>query len=248
LRVLRMRYTESHPDVQDTKRLLELAQAEAAQTSGVEGGPGAGRTKIVGRNANPVHERLRAQIGEEDAKIAALETRLERNNTEVTRWEDRVKSIPTVGAELARLTRDYDVIKRNYEELIARRESAKLGQKLEAQSKTLQFRIVDPPDVPIIPSGPNRVLFVSVIFAVGLAAGLFFAFFMGQIDNSIVHLAQLRAVANLPVLGSISTMITDAERWRRKVEATTYGVVCIALVGAFAGLLTIELLLNRGGA
>src|SRR3990172_3379635 len=244
-----MRYTESHPDVQETKRLLELARAELAQTSGVGGGAGtAGRNKIVGRNPNPVYDRMRAQAGEEEAKIAALESRLERNNTEVIRWEDRVKSIPTVGAELARLTRDYDVIKRNYEELISRREAAKLGQKLEAQSKTLQFRIVDPPDVPTVPSGPNRVLFVSVIFAVGLAAGLFFAFFMGQIDNSIVHLAQLRAVANLPVLGSISTMITEAERWRRKVEATTYSVVCVALVGAFVGLLAVEFLLSRGGA
>lgn len=246
LRVLRMRYTESHPDVTETKRLLDLAQAEAAQTSGVEGG--GTRSKVVGRNTNPVFDRMRAQMGEEEAKIAQLETRLERNNTEVTRWEDRVKAIPTVGAELARLTRDYDVIKRNYEEMISRRESAKLGQKLEAQSKTLQFRIVDPPDVPVAPAGPNRVLFVSVIFAVGLAAGLFFAFFMGQIDNSIVHLAQLRTVANLPVLGSISTMITEAERWRRKVEATTYSVVCIALVGAFVGLLTVEMLLSRGGA
>ncbi len=248
LRVLRMRYTDTHPDVQDTKRLLELAQSEATQSAGVEGGGASNRGKIAGRNANPVFERMRAQMGEEEARIAALESRLERNNVDVTRWEDRVKSIPTVGAELARLTRDYDVIKRNYEEMITRRESAKLGQKLEAQSKTLQFRIVDPPEVPAVPAGPNRVLFVSVIFAVGLAAGLFFSFFMGQIDNSIVHLAQLRAVANLPVLGSISTMITAAESWRRKVEAATYSVVCIALVGAFVGLLSVELLLTRGGA
>jgi hypothetical protein len=193
-----------------------------------------------------VYERLRIQVGEEETRIATLVNRLARAKEEVRESSERIRTMPTISAELARLTRDYEVIKRNYEELISRREAAKIGQKLDAQAKNVQFRLVDPPEVPSHPTGPNRPMFVMVVFAFGIGAGLFFAFFLTQIDNSIVHTGQLREATNLRVLGNISNVRTEVERWRRRVESAAYGAACVALVGAFLGVLAIGSVAMRG--
>ena len=79
--------------------------------------------------------------------------------------------IPAVGAELAKMTRDYDVLKKAYDELLDRRESAKIGSDLETQTQTVQFRIVDPPEAPTLPVAPNRGLLLSAVMVAGGGAG-----------------------------------------------------------------------------
>jgi polysaccharide chain length determinant protein (PEP-CTERM system associated) len=247
LTVLNLRFTEKHPDVIETRRQLEIARSEmqVEQNKPAAAGDTAARNNAP-RTNNPVYERLRLQLGEQETQIAALTNKLARSKDEVRESSEKIRSMPTVSAELARLTRDYEVIKRNYEELISRRESAKIGQRLDAQAKNVQFRLVDPPEVPAAPTGPNRPLFIMVVFGFGIGAGLFFAFFLSQIDNSIVHVGQLREATNLRILGNISNVRTEIERWRRRVETAAYGAACAALFGAFLGVLAIGSVARHG--
>lgn len=251
LKALMLRYTERHPDVIETKRLLEImkAEVEEEQKKKEEGpAPDSGDSPVrtvTTTQSNPVYERLKLQLIEEEAKIASLDGRLERNEADVRRWEEAAKSVPAVAAELGRLTRDYDVIRRNYNELISRREAAKIGQEIETQTKNIQFRLIDPPEVPQKPTGPNRPLFLSIVFVFGLGAGLAFAFLLGQLDSSIRNVEQLRAAMKLPVLGSISAIRSAWDRRRRLMAGLAYGTICLALGGAYLGLLTIEMYLRH---
>lgn len=249
LKALMLRYTDRHPDVIETKRLLEIMRAEAeAEQKKQEEDPGAADSPVrmvTTTQSNPVHERLKLQLIDEEARIASLEGRLERNEADVRRWEESAKSLPAVAAEFGRLTRDYEVIRRNYNELVARREAAKIGQEIESQTKNIQFRLIDPPEVPQKPTGPNRPLFLSVVFVFGLGAGAAFAFLLGQLDNSIRNVEQLRAAVKLPVLGSISAIRSAWDRRRRLLAGLAYGTICLALGGAYLGLLTIEMYLRH---
>ena len=248
LKTLRLRFTDRHPDVIETKRLLELAKSEEAERAAkeAEGGPTAPQPGSVKTTAsNPVYEQLKLQQVQLETMIATLESRLERNQTDVRRWEQLARSVPGVAAEMARLDRDYNVIKRNYDELLGRREAARIGQDLETQTKSVQFRLVDPPDVSAKPSGPNRPLLVSVVFIVGLGAGCVFAFFLSQLDNTMRHVEQVRTVFKLPILGGVSMIQSAWAARRNRIEVASFGLACLSLLGAYLGLLSIEAFITK---
>jgi uncharacterized protein involved in exopolysaccharide biosynthesis len=75
--------------------------------------------------------------------------------------------LPQIEAEYTQLNRDYDVNKRNYDALVARRESATMAVEMGATSGVADFRLIDPPTVPNKPAAPNRLLLMP---AAGLAA------------------------------------------------------------------------------
>jgi hypothetical protein len=146
---------------------------------------------------------------------------------------------------MARLDRDYAVIKRNYDELLARREAARIGQDLETQTKSVQFRLIDPPEVPAKPTGPNRLLFVSAVFVVGLGAGCVFAFFISQLDSTMRHVEQVRMAFKLPILGGVSMIQSAWAMRRQRIEVASFGLACLSLLGAYLGLLSIEMFVTK---
>jgi polysaccharide chain length determinant protein (PEP-CTERM system associated) len=248
LKTLRLRFTDRHPDVIETKRLLELAKQEEEERAAKEaaGGPTQPQPGSVKTTAsNPVYEQLKLAQIQQEQLIATLESRLERNQGDVRRWEQLARSVPGVAAEMARLDRDYSVIKRNYDELLARREAARIGQDLETQTKSVQFRLIDPPEVPAKPTGPNRLLFVSAVFVVGLGAGCVFAFFISQLDSTMRHVEQVRTAFQLPILGGVSMIQSAWAMRRQRIEVASFGLACLSLLGAYLGLLSIEMFVTK---
>jgi hypothetical protein len=106
-------------------------------------------------------------------------------------------------AQFLNLDRDYNVLRRNYEELLARRESLQIAGAARTNSDRLRLEVVDPPVIPIRPVAPNRPLLVSAVLLAGIGAGLLAAFMLAWHDRSFYTLHDLRAVG-LPVLGGIS--------------------------------------------
>src|SRR5258708_25675881 len=82
---------------------------------------------------------------------------------EAKKFEALAASAPTVEAELSTLNRDYGVLRKNYDELIGRREAAKMADAVETTGEKIQFRIVDPPQIPSMPSRPPRLILKSAV-------------------------------------------------------------------------------------
>ena len=68
--------------------------------------------------------------------------------------------MPQVEAEFAQLNRDYDIQKKTYETLLAREQSATLGEGVQDAGGT-QFRVIDPPRVLPQPVPPTRMLLLG---------------------------------------------------------------------------------------
>lgn len=234
----RLQYTENHPDVIATKRLI--AQLEARKMQEAKSGAG-GAT--IGKLYSPVLQQLKLALSDADAKVAAMKARVDAYANRAARLSSQANAIPEIEAQYTQLNRDYQVNKANYEKLVASRDAAKLSGDLSATSEMISFRIIDPPMVPAKPVGPNRPRLFFLVFVVALAAGIGIGFGMSQIRPTFLNLAQLREVTGIPVLGSVSMNWTDIEKQRRKKSMQAFTASCVGmlvLVGAGLGALLMK--------
>ena len=124
--------------------------------------------------------------------VAAVQRRLSEAETQQTKIEQIAKEAPGVVAQIQDLDRDYGVLKRNYMELVARRNSTEIANAADTKTERIQFRIVDAPQVPLVPVAPNRPLLVTAVLILGIGAGLAVPLLMMQFDHSFATLGQLR--------------------------------------------------------
>jgi polysaccharide chain length determinant protein (PEP-CTERM system associated) len=245
LRTLLENDTEQHPDVIRTKRLLEQARQDAANAAQPDA-PAAPIQGIRTTAPNPVYDQLQIQLVTLDTNIASLESKLKRQQGAVEKWQGLAKEVPEIAAQLQKLTRDYDVTKKAYDELLNRRESAKIGSDLQTQTQTVQFRVVDPPAAPLKPVAPKRPLLLAVVLIAGLIMGGAFAFLLTQIDDSILTVRQLKELVSLPVLGGISLVTTAAQKRQRFVGALGFLAASLGLVVICVGIIAIQGLIGLG--
>ncbi len=234
---LLLRYTEQHPDVvaiRETLKRLE-AQREADLRASMSAG---GVPPSIAEN--PVYQQIKVALGQAEADVAALEVRLKAARKEVQELREAVDTIPEVEAELAQLNRDYGIIKRKYEELVARLESARLSEEAQRSTDTVQFKVVDPPFVPMEPVGPMRPLFMFVVLIGGLGAGTFFAFVMSQVRPVFDDARILRSVTGYPVFGAISIIRNEETLRRQRIEIGGYLGAMVFLLLVFGVFLAMQ--------
>jgi len=101
---MRLQYTELHPDVQATKRLIEKLQAEKkADLAKIKADPSGTRIQ------NPVYQQLTLSIAEADANVSSLRARVGEYQRRYADLRQASNMIPQVEQEYTQLTRDYDV-------------------------------------------------------------------------------------------------------------------------------------------
>ena len=234
---LRLQYTEEHPDIVATKRLvasLQQRKKEEAKKLARSGDPG--------MNYSPMLQQMNVALSVEEARVASLKARVGEYTTRMTRMRSQSTQAPEVEAQLAQLNRDYAINKDNYEKLVQRRESAKLSGDLSSATDMMSFRVIDPPIVPQTPVGPNRMRFYSIVFVAALMAGLGVAFLMSQIRPTFLSQHSLREVTGVPILGSIGMNWTEQQKSSRRRRLYGFGLAVASLFTAFAGVVTVTLL------
>ena len=241
---LLLRFTEKHPDVVATKDTLARLKAKREKDIKEQqaNAPKLSRPAATGLNQNPVYQQLKISLSQAEARVASLIPRVKNYRKNLRDLENLVDTIPQIEADFKNLNRDYNINKKNYEALLARRESAKIAERAESSTDEVKFRIVEPPRVPFEPTGPNRPLFETVVLIGGLIAGVVFAFFLSQIKPMFDTPRNLQLQTGLPVLGYISRIWTAEEKKKRRIDVISFGIVGLALLGLFAGMITLEIM------
>ena len=209
---LRTRYTDKYPDVIRVKAEIARLQNQAAN------GKNAGGNRAGGA----LHLRL-AQADEELASLRKEGTRL---RAEIAVYQQRIENVPLMQQQLQTLTQGYAETKDVYATLLKRYEQARIADGTVSQADGL-FQLLDsalPPGQPAAPAR-LRLLVMSLILALALAAGTVFVF--EQMDSSFHTLNELRAFTEVPVVAVIPRIATPQDVWRRRVRA---GVIALATV------------------
>ena len=131
-----------------------------------------------------------------------------------------VSLVPWHQQELSRLSRDYDVNTSTYQHLQERLERAKITQRLGESDDGLKFKILEPARLPLKPVKPNLWKIGFFALLLGVFVGMATVFVAEYLDQSFQSAEDLQLALALPVLGSISTIMTaqDLEKQRERLR------------------------------
>lgn len=233
-------YTDSHPDVIALKAQLGAAQAAAAREP-VVSGASAGAS-------NPVYIGLQSMRADKQATVAALIQRKAQIEGDLNALSAKMAEAPGVAAEQGEIERQYQVLKGQYDTLLAQREQMKISSQAQNVADADKFNVVDPPTQPRAPTSPNRPLLLTGVLIAGLGAGLAAAFALGKLTTTFATAAKLEKASGMTVIGSIGEVVTQAQTAMRRKKLTLFAGGLAALVCAYVGLLGVEFVQRGMGA
>ncbi|MEQ8232940.1 MAG: Wzz/FepE/Etk N-terminal domain-containing protein [Gammaproteobacteria bacterium] len=239
---LKLHYTEKHPDVvgilEQIERLKEKREEELT---------------LLAQNPEPsfssgpsdplqgsVYQEMNLAMAQADAEVAALRARVEAYQRDVEALENAVGTMPEIEAELKRLDRDYGLNKQQYEELLKRREAARLSEEADAQADDIKLKVIEPPRIPLAPIGPKRVQLLTMVMLAALGAGAGLAVLLSQINPRFYSSEELKEVAQLPLLGTVSLVFSRRQQTERRMELAMFAVVLLGLFSLYGALVALD--------
>jgi polysaccharide chain length determinant protein (PEP-CTERM system associated) len=246
--MLGLRLKPEHPDMIRAQKMLRDLEAKAAQEA-------ASRPLAVGDagvvTSDPVRQKrindLRSQIATIDSQIASKQRDQEQLKGAVAAYQARVEATPGRESEMVALSRDYDTLRDRYQQLLSKREDARIAANLERRQIGEQFKIIDAARMPERPESPNRPRILLLGLLGGLAFGLGLAALFEYRDTSMRSDDDVLVAVSLPVLAAVPLLLTAPERHklRRRKLLVSSAVAALAVVGIAAVLWRLGFLTGR---
>ena len=239
------KYTDQHPDVVATQRLIaELEEERKAEQEARRKAAAASPARKDKGDQNPVMQQIRISLADAEATVAAARAKLAGLQGQYQQLKSQAQLVPQVEAEFAALSRDYEVQKKTYETLIARREAATMGKDVQDTGGT-QFRVIDPPRVSPQPVAPNRAVLLGVLFALTIGGGIFASFVASKTMPTFHDARTLRDIAKRPILGMVSMLPSEALTRMRRRNAWLFAGGTGGLFATFSAVVVFALLFGR---
>lgn len=229
---LLQKFTDQHPDVIGTRRVIKELEEQKRRDL-------LARNKVAVSNptatisSNPVYQQLKVSLGEAEANVASLRARVAEYEARYSRAKDAMRTMPQIEAEFSQLNRDYDIQKKSYEALVARRESASLTGDLDTAAGVAEFRLIDPPRVSPKPVAPNRMLLLAAALLVSLVVGIAVSFIASQVRAVFHDGRSLREFSGLPVLGIVSLVESESLKLKERRSLKRFLIALAGLFGAY---------------
>lgn len=238
LDTLLLNYTEQYPDVvrirhqiadiQQAMRQEEQRRTQAPQQAGT----------FADSQLNPMYQELRSQNAAASREVAATQTRMGIAESMLEAELNRSRRIAESESALAELTRDYEVNRDIYQDLLRRRENARVSMELDREQRGLTLRVQDPPIMPVRPTGLRFLHFAlgGLLLAVAVPLGLLFL--LVRFDPRIRSVRLLQKHADRPMLTVVPAYRTPrARRLQRNRDIASFAmlVVVVAAYGAVLG-------------
>jgi polysaccharide chain length determinant protein (PEP-CTERM system associated) len=236
---LRQTYTEEHPDVVGAKRILDQLEEQRRREVA------SGQRGTADMNESPGLQNLRLALAQAQATVASLHVRVAEYESRNAAMKAAAVRAPIIEAEYAQLNRDYEVNKQSYEKLLNRRESAQMTQDMDSTAGLSEFRVVDPPRVPLAPNWPNRPLLASLVLLVAVAGGLALAWGLGQLSPTFTDRRTLREATGLTILGTVTKVRSDMELAQRRRSLAAWAGAYAMLLAVFGALVASNLMITR---
>lgn len=210
---LLLTYTEQHPDVVRIQHQLRDLEEDLRREESQKQMTRASGSSLDGPAAfNPLYGELRSKLAEASRQSASTAARVSTAEGLLSEEINRSGRIASSESSLAELTRDYEVNRDLYQDLLKRRENARVSMNLDAEQRGLSFRIQEPAAMPLRPSGLRVMHVAGAGIALALLVPALLLFGLIKLDPRVRSAQQIEYQAGLPVLGSIPVYMGSDKR------------------------------------
>ena len=179
LETLRLSYHETYPDIVRIRHQIDdLNEAIAADRRQRETAKRSGKVAIDESVVNnPMYQQLRRDLSQTQIAVDTLNARINEAKRQLQQELERGRRVHGGEATLAELTRDYQVNRDIYQDLLKRRENARVSMNLDKEKQGLTFKIQEPANLPLEPSGVRFIHFIigGLVLGILLPLGLIYA-------------------------------------------------------------------------
>jgi polysaccharide chain length determinant protein (PEP-CTERM system associated) len=232
----RSRYTEEHPDVIGTRRIVEtLEQQRKDEIKAFAANPGGAPGTTITRStvSNPVYKELRVQLADAESTLAIQRSKLSEYENRLARTQETASAVPKVEAEFTQLTRDYESNKLNHRKLIDSRESVSITNAMASTAGVAEIRVIDPPRVSPRPASPNRFVLLIASLLAALGAGFGAALMRDQSKPTFFDVRALRTFTGMPLLGGVSYVTNAVGRAKSRMDILLFSAGASAMLLCF---------------
>ncbi|WP_254775202.1 XrtA system polysaccharide chain length determinant [Pseudoxanthomonas sp. GM95] len=243
---LLLSYTPDYPDVVRIRHQMEDIQhqvAVARQRKASAQAAGVPTALDAHAQFNPLYQQMKSQLSSVRADAAATAARLGASESMLAAELARSRHIASTANVTAELTRDYDVNRNVYQDLLKRRENARVSMNLDARQRGLTMVVQNPATVPLVPSGLRFMHFALAGMALAIAAPLALLFGVARYDPRLRSAEQLERLTGVTVLATVPYYPNAHDRRRRVAHNTVLLGILAVVVLAY---LVVFLLKQRG--
>jgi polysaccharide chain length determinant protein (PEP-CTERM system associated) len=215
------RYTPQYPAViklneKISQMEVSLKRLQVWMTSGNQASPAdASSAPLAAMEEDTSLAQLRGQLEANQREIENLSKDEKRLKDEVEQYQRRVNATPMREQQLAGILRNYDQLKQDYADLLAKETQSQMSAELEKRQEGQQFRLVDRPSLPTVPSSPKRIKISLGGVGAGIGLGLALAFLMHMKDRSFHSEEDLSQRFALPLVVGVPLLLTSYEERSR---------------------------------
>lgn len=240
---LLLTYTDDYPDVVRIRHQMQdlqesLKRNEAQKATAKASNPSSIDSAV---QYNPLYTELRSKLNEARRNRGATASRLGASQAMLNDELERSKRIASSENALSELTRDYEVNRDIYQDLLKRRENARVSMDLDQKQQGLTFRIQEPAVMPLRPSGLRLMHFAMAGLGLGIVLPLGLLFGYARFDPRVRSAAQIERMAGVPVLATIPIYASPGDRRRHFVHATLLLAIIAAVGIAYVAMYWIRL-------
>lgn len=231
---LRLSYHDTYPDVIAVEE--QLAELRERRRQLEEEPPERERNLDESEQlVNPFYQDVQTELSRAETLEQSLHTRIRALQRRLASEEERMERIQANKAEHNELTRDLQVNQDIFNDLLKRRERARVSMHLDMEGQGLSFQIHEQAQYPLDPSGLQFENFASVGWLLGLLAPFGLLTGVLQIDPRVRSGEQIREDLDIPLLGGIPNVKTPYERRRaRRGYVGLFFIFCLIASGYVA--------------
>ena len=229
-------YTDKHPDVRKTKE--QIARTEKMREQIVAGmnspandsTPQSAAPTDLDPKSGPMLE-LESQLKANRLEIANREAEIKDEQNKISQYQARLNMAPLMEQQFADITRDYDQSKTDYESLLAKKNQSEMSTDLEKTQQGERFRMLDPPNLPVRPYKPNRLMLCGAGLAVGLVFGGGFTFGLEKLSGKIYSEREIEELVPFDVMAEIPPIESLEEQSSHRRGAWLAGAAVVVVMG-----------------
>jgi polysaccharide chain length determinant protein (PEP-CTERM system associated) len=241
---LLLTYTDKHPDVVRLRHQIEdvREQLRDEQKQGdLRKAAGIAAPLSESSLSNPLYMELRSKLAEARRNGAAAQSRMDSSQSLLNAELDRGRRIADSENSLAELTRDYEVNRDIYQDLLKRRENARVSMNLDADHQGLTFTIQEPAVKPLQPVGLRFMHFGLAGLAAGATLPLLLLFALARFDTRMRSAEQLERLTGVPILATIPVYETVKDKYRSRWRTLTLVLIVFGVFFAYALVISMHL-------